>query len=81
MPEYGACFDKLPISAFIDWDSDKPDGPGVIENDLPLSDLQYLKRNVFLNHRFSPELSRPEPDWLKLCWQMSSALDPFAKLN
>ena len=41
MPEYGACFDKLPISAFIDWDSDKPDGPGVIENDLPLSDLQY----------------------------------------
>ena len=41
MPEFGACFDKLPISAFIDWDSDKPEGPGVIENDLPLSDLQY----------------------------------------
>ena len=41
MPEYGACFDKLPISAFIDWDSDKPDGPGEIKNDLPLSDLQY----------------------------------------
>ena len=41
MPEYGACFDKLPISAFIDWDSDKPEGPGEIENDLPLSDLQY----------------------------------------
>ncbi len=41
LPEYGACYDKLPISAFIDWDSDSPDGPGRIENDLPLSDLQY----------------------------------------
>lgn len=41
MPEYGACFDKLPISAFIEWDSDQPDGPGEIKNDLPLSDLQY----------------------------------------
>ena len=41
MPDYGALFDKLPISAFVEWDSDKPEGPGEIQDDLPLSDLQY----------------------------------------
>ena len=44
MPEYGACFDKLPISAFLEWDSDHPEGPEkrwIKHDDLPLSDLQY----------------------------------------
>ena len=44
LPEYGACYDKLPISAFLEWDSDNPEGPvGLQEEgyDLPLSDLQY----------------------------------------
>ena len=44
MPEYGACFDKLPISAFLDWDSGSPEAPifdSETDYDLPLSDLQY----------------------------------------
>jgi len=45
LPEYGALYDKLPISAFLDWESDFPDAPDpdnfIIEPDLPLSDLQY----------------------------------------
>ena len=45
MPEYGACFDKLPISAFLEWESEFPEAPDpdnfIIEPDLPLSDLQY----------------------------------------
>jgi len=43
MPEYGACFDKLPISAFLDWDPSSPEAPKMDEfdDDLPLSDLQY----------------------------------------
>jgi len=41
LPEYGALYDKLPIAAFIEWDSDNPEGPGEIQDDLPLSDLQY----------------------------------------
>ena len=41
MPEYGAMFDKLPISAFLEWDSDHPEGPVEVKDDLPLSDLQY----------------------------------------
>ena len=45
MPEYGAMFDKLPISAFLEWDSDHPEEPDpdnfILEPDLPLSDLQY----------------------------------------
>ena len=45
MPEYGACFDKLPVSAFLEWESDFPEAPDpdnfIIEPDLPLSDLQY----------------------------------------
>ena len=40
MPEYGAMFDKLPISAFLDWESDHPHEPRR-EDQLPLSDLQY----------------------------------------
>ena len=40
LPEYGALYDKLPISAFLDWDSDHPEGPVVLD-EAPLSDLQY----------------------------------------
>jgi hypothetical protein len=44
LPEYGAVYDKLPISAFIDWDPDSPLGPDpddFICDDFTLSDLQY----------------------------------------
>ena len=44
LPEYGAVYDKLPISAFIDWDPDSPLGPDPDEficDDFTLSDLQY----------------------------------------
>jgi hypothetical protein len=41
IPEYGALYDKLPISAFLNWESDHPDKPRILEKDLPLSDLQY----------------------------------------
>ena len=40
MPEYGALYDKLPISAFLDWESDHPHKPRK-PDDLPLHDLQY----------------------------------------
>jgi len=41
IPEYGALYDKLPISAFVDWESDYPDRPREMDVNLPLSDLQY----------------------------------------
>ena len=45
MPEYGAMFDKLPIAAFLEWESNYPDCPRSPQDrddyDLPLSDLQY----------------------------------------
>ena len=41
LPEYGATFDKLPISAFLAWESDYPDKPREPKPDLPLTDLQY----------------------------------------
>lgn len=41
IPEYGALYDKLPISAFLDWESDHHDRPREIKPDLPISDLQY----------------------------------------
>ena len=41
IPEYGALYDKLPISAFLNWESDHPDKPRILEKDLSLSDLQY----------------------------------------
>lgn len=41
IPEYGALYDKLPISAFVDWESDYPNHPREMEVNLPLSDLQY----------------------------------------
>ena len=41
LPEYGAMFDKLPISAFLIWESDYPDAPRKPEPDLPLESLCY----------------------------------------
>ena len=41
LTEYGALFDKLPISAFLSWDPDYPDKPQDPTPDLPLTDLQY----------------------------------------
>ena len=41
LPEYGATFDKLPISAFLSFDSDHPDKPETPTPDLPIGDLQY----------------------------------------
>lgn len=41
LPEYGALYDKLPISAFLNWESDHPTRPRTPQPDLPLTDLQY----------------------------------------
>ena len=41
IPEYGALYDKLPISAFLAWNSDSPKRPKQPEPDLPLEELQF----------------------------------------
>jgi hypothetical protein len=41
LPEYGALYDKLPISAFLLWDSDSPEKPVTPSPDLPLEELQF----------------------------------------
>lgn len=41
LPEYGALYDKLPISAFLAWGSDYPEKPVRPEVDLPLEELQF----------------------------------------
>jgi hypothetical protein len=41
LTEYGALFDKLPISAFLSWDPDYPDKPKEPTPDLALTDLQF----------------------------------------
>ena len=62
LTEYGALYDKLPISAFLSWDSDYPDKPQAPTPDLPLTDLQYwngfdhgltvIEKNLIFNMRF-----------------------------
>jgi hypothetical protein len=42
LTEYGALYDKLPISAFLAWDSDHPDKPQPPTPDLELTDLQLV---------------------------------------
>ena len=41
LPEYGAMFDKLPISALLLWDSDSPHKCQPPVPDLPLEELQF----------------------------------------
>lgn len=41
LTQYGALYDKLPISAFLAWDSDYPDAPQTPSPDLELTDLQF----------------------------------------
>ena len=41
LTEYGALYDKLPISAFLSWDPDHPHEPEAPTPDLPLTDLQF----------------------------------------
>jgi|TARA_S200002703_G_scaffold153282_1_gene154680 hypothetical protein len=41
LPEYGALFDKLPISALLLWDSDSPHECQPPVPDLPLEELQF----------------------------------------
>ena len=41
LPEYGAVFDKLPISAFLTWDPDSPKCPKTPDPDLDLENLQF----------------------------------------
>ena len=41
IPSHGALYDKLPISAFLIWDSDHPDKPEIPTPDLPLEELQF----------------------------------------
>lgn len=41
LPEYAALYDKLPISAFLSWDSDYQEQPQPPSPDLSLTDLQF----------------------------------------
>lgn len=41
LTEYGALYDKLPISAFLSWCPDSPHKPEAPTPDLPLTDLQF----------------------------------------
>jgi len=41
LPDYGALYDKLPISAFLNYESNYPEAPRKPDPDLPLTDLQY----------------------------------------
>jgi hypothetical protein len=41
LTEYGALYDKLPISAFLAWDSNYPEKPESPTPDLELTDLQF----------------------------------------
>jgi len=62
LTEYGCMFDKLPLSAFLSWDSDNPNEPIPPTPDLPLTDLQYwngfdhgltvVEKNLIFNMRF-----------------------------
>lgn len=62
LPEYGALYDKLPISAFLMWNSDHPHKPAPPSPDLALSDLQFwngfdhglvvVEKNLIFNMRF-----------------------------
>ncbi len=62
LTEYGALYDKLPISAFLAWDSDHPDCPVDPTPDLPLTDLQFwngfdtgltvIEKNLIYNMEF-----------------------------
>ena len=55
-------YDKLPISAFLSWDSDHPTSPVVPTPDLPLTDLQFwngfdtgltvIEKNLICNMEF-----------------------------
>jgi len=62
LTEYGALYDKLPISAFLSWDSDHPNEPVPPTPDLELTDLQFwngfdhgltvVEKNLIFNMRF-----------------------------
>lgn len=41
LPDYAACFDKLPISAFLAWDPEHPDKPEAPTPDLALEELAF----------------------------------------
>ena len=49
MPEYGACFDKLPISAFLDWDPGSPEAPMMDELDDDLKSKLSEKLAIHSN--------------------------------
>jgi hypothetical protein len=62
LTEYGALFDKLPLSAFLAWDPDSPHEPKVPTPDLELTDLQFwngfdtgltvVEKNLIYNMEF-----------------------------
>ena len=62
LTEYGALYDKLPISAFLAWGSDYPDKPNPPTPDLELTDLQFwngfdtgltvIEKNLIYNMEF-----------------------------
>ena len=62
LTEYGALYDKLPISAFLSWCPDSPHKPEPPTPDLPLTDLQFwngfdtgltvVEKNLIFNMEF-----------------------------
>ena len=62
LTEYGALYDKLPISAFLAWNPDHPKKPQPPTPDLKLTDLQFwngfdhgltiVEKNLIFNMRF-----------------------------
>ena len=62
LTEYGALYDKLPISAFLSWCPDSPNKPEAPTPDLPLTDLQFwngfdtgltvIEKNLIFNMDF-----------------------------
>lgn len=62
LTEYGAIFDKLPLSAFLAWNPDHPNEPVAPTPDLELTDLQFwngfdtgltvIEKNLIYNMEF-----------------------------
>jgi len=73
LPSYGALYDKLPISAFLSWDSESPEKPKESTPSLPINELQFwncfsydiiaLEKN--LTYSMGWEVRTKTQGWLK----------------
>ena len=53
LTEYGALYDKLPISAFLSWDPDHPHEPEPPKPDLPLLESQIIDEKLSARNEIS----------------------------